>query len=78
MMQRTRQPRLDQPNSDKTVWIACSDAARRVGVRKRVTPHTLRHSWATHLLEAGTDLLSIQVLLGRMRRWNGSSWNNRR
>src|ERR1022692_2275071 len=61
---RCRQPRLDQPISDKTVWIACSDAARRAGIRKRVTPHTLRHSWATHLLEAGTDLRTIQVLLG--------------
>ena len=56
--------RLNQPISDKTVWIACSDAARRAGVRKRVTPHTLRHSWATHLLEAGTDLRTVQVLLG--------------
>jgi integrase/recombinase XerD len=61
---RTRQHSLDQPISDKTVWIACSDAARRAGIRKRVTPHTLRHSWATHLLEAGTDLRTIQVLLG--------------
>ena len=61
---RTRQHRLDQPISDKTVWIACSDAAHRAGIRKRVTPHTLRHSWATHLLEAGTDLRTIQVLLG--------------
>src|SRR3989442_8598683 len=59
-----RQHSLDQPISDKTVWIACSDAARRAGIRKRVTPHTLRHSWATHLLEAGTDLRTIQVLLG--------------
>jgi len=56
--------RLEQPISDKTVWIACSDSARRAGIRKRVTPHTLRHSWATHLLEAGTDLRTIQVLLG--------------
>jgi integrase/recombinase XerD len=61
---RTLGRRLHQPISDKTVWIACSEAARRAGIRKRVTPHTLRHSWATHLLEAGTDLRTIQVLLG--------------
>ncbi len=61
---RNRQHRLDQPISDKTVWIACSEAARRAGIRKRVTPHTLRHSWATHWLEAGSDLRTIQVLLG--------------
>jgi integrase/recombinase XerD len=61
---RTCRQRFDQPISDKTVWIACSEAARRAGISKRVTPHTLRHSWATHLLEAGTDLRTIQVLLG--------------
>jgi integrase/recombinase XerD len=61
---RTLRHQLDQPISDKTVWIACSDAARRAGIKKHVTPHTLRHSWATHLLEAGTDLRTIQVLLG--------------
>jgi integrase/recombinase XerD len=61
---RTLGRRLDQPISDKTVWIACSEAARRAGINKRVTPHTLRHSWVTHLLEAGTDLRTIQVLLG--------------
>ena len=61
---RTCRRRLDQPISDKTVWIACSEAARQAGISKRVTPHTLRHSWATHLLEAGTDLRTIQVLLG--------------
>ena len=61
---RTRGRTLEQPISDKTVWIACSEAARQAGIKKRITPHTLRHSWATHLLEAGTDLRTIQVLLG--------------
>jgi integrase/recombinase XerD len=61
---RTRGLPMEEPIADKTVWIACSEAARRAGINKRVTPHTLRHSWATHLLEAGTDLRTIQVLLG--------------
>ena len=62
----SRDPRRgpEQPISDKTVWIACNEAAHCAGIRQRVTPHTLRHSWATHLLEAGTDLRTIQVLLG--------------
>jgi integrase/recombinase XerD len=54
----------DKPASDKTVWHACGDAARWAGITKHVTPHTLRHSWATHLLEAGTDLRTIQMMLG--------------
>jgi site-specific recombinase XerD len=56
--------RVDAPVSDKTVWHACRLAARRAGITKRVHPHTLRHSYATHLLEAGADLPSIQALLG--------------
>ena len=58
------QPGQERPISDKTVWYACKEAAFHARIAKHVTPHTLRHSWATHLLEAGTDLRTIQVLLG--------------
>jgi len=55
---------VEQPISDKTVWNVCEGAAARAGIKKRIGPHTLRHSFATHLMEAGTDLRTIQLLMG--------------
>jgi site-specific recombinase XerD len=54
----------DRPIDTKTVWYACKEAAKRAGIKKDLHPHTLRHCFATHLLEAGADLRTIQILLG--------------
>jgi site-specific recombinase XerD len=59
--------RADVPIDTKVVWEAVRQARTRAGIEKRVTPHTLRHSFATHMLEAGADLRTIQVLLGHAK-----------
>jgi len=57
----------DDPVSVATLQEACRKARQHAGLDKRVTAHVLRHSFATHLYERGTDIRLIQVLLGHAR-----------
>ena len=59
--------RADVPITPNVVWLACRQASQRAGITKRLSPHSLSHSCASHLLEAGADLRTIQVLLGHSR-----------
>ena len=63
-----RDPRFGAPSRyrlhESVVQKAVAEAARSAGLTKRVGPHTLRHCFATHLLEAGYDIRTVQELLG--------------
>jgi integrase/recombinase XerD len=57
-------PRGNGPITRQALWQTFKKVAREAGITRRVTPHTLRHSYATRLLESGVDIRVVQILLG--------------
>lgn len=56
--------RRGSPLSRVMVFLICKDLAQKAGIQKRISPHTFRHSFATHLIEGGADLRAVQEMLG--------------
>ena len=60
-------PRQEGPISRYALWLTFKQAVQAAGITRRVTPHCLRHSYATRLLESGVDIRVAQILLGHAR-----------
>lgn len=56
--------KTDKPITAHAFGVALTKAVEKVGIAKRISPHVLRHSYATHMIEAGADLRAVQLLLG--------------